>query len=199
MTLRIAPIDHVADGTSHVISQYKGKPKFLLRLACYLNSLQHIEDQLPLIHDAFRPDLAVGFRLDWVGAKVGQPRTGSTDSDYRLFIKARIRSNRSEGKIADLRAIMTLLVSAHTYYEGALSVVLETPDQLTTEQASIIQVLLQRAAGAGIKVSLVSSTSAQDFTFASVGATLTVDGGFDSVAGAPAPSTSPGYLARVTP
>jgi hypothetical protein len=198
MTLRVAPIDHIADGTSHVISQYKGKPRFLMRLASYLNSLQQAEDQLPLIHDAFRPDLAVGFRLDWVGAKVGQPRTGTTDADYRLYIKARIRANRSNGKIADLRAIMTLLTTAHRYYEGSVSVVLETPDELTSTEAEIIHSILQRAASAGVRVNLVSSTGDPGFSFSSVGSTLSVDGGFDSVSGAPAPSTEPGLFARVT-
>ena len=193
MTLAIAPINHITDGTSKVISQYQGKPKFLLRLACYLNQIQHAEDQLALIHEAFRPDTAVGFRLEWLGKKVGQPRVGASDDIYRLFIKARIAANRSQGKIADEEKIAGLLMVDWSYWELPLAITLETSDALTLEQATATWQLLQRAAPAGVPVHLVIGDTDPDFSFSAVIEGLDTPGGWDTTDG----DSDAGYLARV--
>jgi hypothetical protein len=193
MTLDITPINHIEDGTSKVISQYRGKPKFLLRLACYLNQIQHAEDQLALIHEAFRPDTAVGFRLDWIGRKVGQPRVGASDDVFRLYIKARIAANRSQGKIQDQESIAGLLLVNWDYQELPLSITLETSDALTLEQATAIWQLLQLAAPAGVPVHLVIGDETPDFVFDGVADDHTLAGGFDTVAG----DATAGLLARV--
>jgi hypothetical protein len=196
----IPTIDHIVNGTSKVVSQYRGRPRFLARLACYLNQVQHIEDAIFAVRNAFKLNTATGFRLDWVGAKVGQPRVGSTDEEYRLYIRARIKANRSLGKASDIQAIASLLLSEFRYWETSVAIQVETEQVLTSAQAEIIQALLQRAAGGGIPVFLVSSAGSPGFRFGLVASAATpAHGGFGSVPGSPDPSTTPGIFARVTP
>jgi hypothetical protein len=177
----IPPIDHILDGTSKVISQYRGRPKFLSRLACYLWQIQHIEDAIFAVRNAFSPDTATGFRLDWVGAKVGQSRLG-TDDTYRALIKARIRVNRSQGKFTDFLAVGDILFTSWTYDEWATTIQVYTSDVLSTEYLDVAGALLQAAAPGGIPVFLLDSPGPA-FEFASTGADLTAPGGFDTAAG----------------
>lgn len=194
MTLPIAPVDHIAAGMAHVLAQYRDKPFVQARLACYLNQLQLIEDQLTQVHEAFRPLSASGFRLDWVGAKVGQARTGSTDDVYRLYILARIRANRSEGKAPDIESIAKLLLTDWLDYTEHLVVVVETGDAKTAEALRTVQSLLQAAAPAGVPVYLVAGYD-PDMSFSTVGEGVdTAAGGFDSVAGS---ETIAGYWAQI--
>lgn len=52
---------------------------------------------------------ASGTVLDLIGRIVGQTRGGVSDATYRLYLKARIRANRSGGLPEDLLAILVLL------------------------------------------------------------------------------------------
>jgi hypothetical protein len=168
-------------------------------LACYLNQVQHIDDAIFDVRNAFKLDAATEFRLDWVGAKVGQPRVGSNDEEYRLYIRARIKANHSLGKASDIQAIAALLLSEFRYWETSIAITVETELALTGAQVEIIQALLQRAAGGGIPVFLVSSAGSPGFRFGLVATAATpAYGGFGSVSGSPAPSTTPGIFARVT-
>ena len=177
----ISSIDHILDGTSKVISQYRGRPKFLARLACYLWQVQHIEDAIFAVRGAFSPDTAVGFRLDWIGRKVGQPRLG-TDDAYRALIKARIRVNRSQGKFADLLAVAGILFDAWTYDEWGTTIQVYTSDAMTAEFREVAHTLLQRAAPGGVPVYLLQSEEPA-FEFAVATADMTEPGGFDTAAG----------------
>jgi len=178
----IPPIDHILDGASKVVAQYRGRPRFLSRLACYLNQVQHIEDAVFALRDAFNPDTATGFRLDWVGRKVGQPRLGADDV-FRLLIKARIRVNRSLGQIADLEAVCNLLLGSWTYYEWSTCIFVYTPDVLTADMREAIHGLLQAAAPAGVPIFFEQTDGGPAFEFAVDGADLTAPGGFDTEAG----------------
>ena len=178
----IAPIDHITDGASKVVSQYRGKPKFLLRLACYLNQVQHLEDAIFATYNAFRPDTATGFRLDWIGRKVGQPRLGS-DETFRLLIKARIRVNRSLGRASDLDTVCALLLAAWTHDSWSTTIQIYTPDGVTAEMRAVIHGLLQAAAAAGVPVFFLQTDGGPAFEFAADGWDLALPGGFDTAAG----------------
>jgi hypothetical protein len=179
----IPTIDHIQDGAAKVISQYRNKPKFLLRLACYLNQIQHIEDAIFALRAAFNPDTATGFRLDWIGRKVGQARLGS-DSTLRLLAKARIRVNRSQGKTSDLAAVGNLLLSlGWTYDEWGTTIQIYTADDLTPLMIETVQDLLQATAPGGVPVFLLQTAGSPAFEFAVEGSDLALSGGFDTEAG----------------
>ena len=177
----ISPIDHIIDGTSKVVSQSRGRPKFLGRLACYLNQVQHLEDAIFAVRNAFNLDTATGFRLDWIGAKVGQPRLGN-DTTYRALIKARIKVNRSQGQFPDFLAVCGILFAAWTYDEWGTTIQVYTSDVLSPEYLTLAHKLLQAAAPGGVPVFLLQ-TPAPAFEFAVTGADLTQPGGFDTAAG----------------
>jgi hypothetical protein len=138
------------------------------------------------LHVAFRPSTATGFRLDWIGAKVGQRRIGPTDAVYRLYILARIAVNRSAGQVADLIRVAGILLTSYRYREAPTAVLVDTAlGQVPAERAAT-WALLQAAAPAGVSVHLVESLTdgTTDLTFSTVaeGVDPSVQG-FDSVAG----------------
>lgn len=178
----IPTIDHIADGTAKVISQYRNKPRFLIRLACYLNQVQHIEDAIFAVRDAFNPDTATGFRLDWIGRKVGQARIGDDDT-YRIFIKARIRVNQSNGEASDVEAICSVLGLNFTYDEWGTTIQVWTDTAMTIAIMTAVESLLQAAAPDGVPVFLQARGAFPDFEFAVQGSDLTLPGGFDTQAG----------------
>lgn len=162
MTLPV--IDHILDGASKVITQYRDKPTFLCYLAVYLEQVQHLEEQAAAIPAAFLVDSATGFRLDWIGRKVGQTRIGSNDDTFRTYIKGRIASNRSRGRIVDVCRIAALILSTWSYEQFSTTVVVYTSDDLTLEMRQAVWDMLQRAAPAGVLVYLIQ-TPGTTFTF----------------------------------
>lgn len=150
--MTLVPIDHISDGVSKVVTQYRDKPKFLTYLAVFLDQVQKLEDQTAAVENAFKLDTATGFRLDWIGRKVGQPRVGSTDEVYRMFIRGRIAANRSRGRIVDVERVAALLLQDWTYEQYMSTIVVYSNDDLTTETRQAIWGLLQTAAPAGTLV-----------------------------------------------
>ena len=160
-------IDHIQQGLSRVISQYRNKPKWMILWACYLQQVQYVEDAVHAVVAIWRLDTATGWRLDVLGSLVGQPRIGETDAIYRTYIQARIRANRSRGRIADLTGIADLLIPGYVY-DDTLGVTggdvrfryySETANQA---EMQAVLALLQRAAPAGVRVWLEWSASADD-------------------------------------
>jgi hypothetical protein len=163
----VPPIDHIPDGLRHLISQYRGKPKVAIWIATFLSQTQHAEDALHATVEAWSIDTAVGWRLDILGAKVGQVRTGSSDDVYRLWIQARIRANRSSGRMKDLLGIADLLMPGYRYEGLNQNIHFWAPvGTLTAETALAIQQILQFATSDGSRIWLhwgAASTWASDY------------------------------------
>lgn len=182
-------IDHVAEGLARVVSQYRGKPRLSAYYSCFLQQVQYLEDAIQAEAILWDLDTATGWRLDILGARVGQARIGTTDATYRLYIRARIYANRSLGKVEDLRRIAGLLLTSYTYREENTNVYIEeTAGLLTQETARAVWGLLQLAASAGIRVWLVWGALETRFTYCSEYDSGTLDyvlgdGGWDSSSG----------------
>jgi len=162
--MTLAPIDHIKDGVSKVVTQYQGKPKFLTYLAVFLDQVQKLEDQAQAVVDSFRLDTATGFRLDWIGRKVGQPRIGSSDDVYRTYIRGRIAANRSRGRIPDVIRVAALLLTNYQYEQFSTTIAIYSTDDMTQEMRQAAWSLLQSAAPAGVLVWLVQEPNTV-FTF----------------------------------
>lgn len=173
MSSLLPRIDHIAQGLSRTISQYRGKPAFNTLCAIYLQQLQYIEDAMHASVDAWDVDTAVGFRLRILGELVGQPNVSADDEVQRIFTKARIRSNRSRGKIGDLTAIADLLIPGYRYYEYSQHCYFEIEDTaLTYSTADAVWQMLQRTAGAGVRVHLTWTPTEDIFYLAPTGAVV---------------------------
>lgn len=111
---------------------------------------QTLEDALYAFIAASDLPTAEGAELDVLGALVGQERGGLSDADFRLFIEARILSNRSSGTGEELLAIASLLngTEAHftPYAVASFELLLEGP----TAYGPLIGQLVLAAEDAGV-------------------------------------------------
>jgi hypothetical protein len=116
------PLSHntayYSTAVSRLLVQYRDKPRMLSLLKSYAQEIQALEDALwglciaRMIQNAPTGDL-----LDKLGRIVGQLRYELDDATYLLYIKARIRANRSFGNPACLYAVMAALFGASTSME----------------------------------------------------------------------------------
>jgi hypothetical protein len=180
-------VQHIRDGLARVISQYRWKPRLNTNLAILLNQVQLLDDAISAVLLAFDLDTAVGWRLDWLGGLVGQPRRGTSDEVYRVYIRARIRVNRSLGKVRDIRTIADLLIGAghYSYKDGGCRIDISVDHEITSaDELLAIWEMLQQAAPGGVRVWLTTLVDASagdiDFSFslASGGEICPGPGGF---------------------
>lgn len=101
---------------------------------------------------------AIGAQLDQLGEIVGQSRGGLGDDTYRRYIRARIATNRSNGKTEDLILIARLIVNDPTCVvnvqrEGVATVVVRlTGIAVPYDIAQVIWAMLQTAKSAGVRL-----------------------------------------------
>jgi hypothetical protein len=134
---------------------------------------QEIEDVAWQMFVARRLENAVGVQLDVLGAILGQSRNDYGDDDYRDQLKARILANASSGSIAEVLAILRLVVPISTTlvlteWPPAGFVVEVGVDDLGTKLLELVASFLRTARAGGIRAILhymsgVDETTA--FTF----------------------------------
>ncbi len=154
--------EHREDGLAKLLGQFKGMPRMEAVLGAFLDQIQKIEDVLWALYTEDWIDTASGDRLDVIGAVVGEERGGADDDEYRSFIRARVRVNRSTGLLAELVAIVRLIqyddlgVRAREYYPAALQI---EPEEEVTVNAHRVGAMLQDAASAGVALRFVYLTA----------------------------------------
>jgi hypothetical protein len=149
--------DHVEQGLALLISQYRDKPRIAALLSSYLRRVQELEDAIFDVLVARLIDNAVGAQLAAIGRIVGQTNEGNWDDDtYRLFIKARIRANQSNGHGDDVIDVLNLVEAADfvlsEVYPAAMYVDFATP---TDADPIILMELARRAKPAGVRLQLL--------------------------------------------
>lgn len=149
--------DHVQQGLDLLLSQYKDKPRIAAVLTSWLDRIQVLEDVAFDIKIARMIDNAVGAQLLVIGRIVGQANERDWDDDtYRLFIKARIRANQSNGHGDDVIDVLNLVEAAdfvlREYYPAAMFIDFDT---VTAVEPVILIELARRAKGAGIDLQLL--------------------------------------------
>lgn len=95
-----------------------------------LRFAQEVEDGFQQLLVGLGIEFAIGTQLDMVGEKVGQARLGLDDDAYLRMIYARILANKSNGTIAELRAIIELVINA-AEDPGAPTYTVVTSDEMT--------------------------------------------------------------------
>lgn len=149
--------DHVERGLALLLSQYREKPRIAALLSSYLRRVQELEDAIIDVEIARLIDNAVGYLLAAIGRIVGQANEGGWDDDtFRLFIKARIRANQSNGHADDVIDVLNLVEAADfvlsEVYPAAMYV-----DFVTETDASpiILMELARRAKGGGVRFQML--------------------------------------------
>lgn len=97
--------EHKLQGLARRLGQYLDKPRLEALLGIYLDQIQDLEDAAWQLATERFVDTAVGAQLDVLGEIVGQERLGLSDDNYRALVRARIRANKSDGKILDIYAV----------------------------------------------------------------------------------------------
>lgn len=110
-------LDHAARAKARLLAQYRDKPKLAGVLGALVNSVQEIEVALFDVLEQTAVATAVGVWLDRLGAIVGEPRDGASDADFRKYISARIRANRSHGTFEDVIEVIEAWGNA-TFFTG---------------------------------------------------------------------------------
>src|SRR6185369_11842721 len=101
--------DHVQVGIDKLLHQFKNSTDLKAFFGALLGPLQTTEDDLMDLYESRWVDAAEGLQLDNLGALVGQDRLGFSDSEFKLWIKARILVNKSTGKADDSLKILALI------------------------------------------------------------------------------------------
>lgn len=119
----------VGQGLARLTGAFAQKPNVRAWLAACLQPGQDLEDATWQVLGARFLATAIRYTLpqtnsvfDTIGALVGQPRDGYSDSDYVSLIYLRIAVNRSTGKTADWSKFGTILLGQSLgplgYFEG---------------------------------------------------------------------------------
>jgi hypothetical protein len=161
--------DHEARALGRLIAQYRSAVNLRGLVSVATTEHQVLEDVFWKLFIQ-NIDTAEGAELDVFGRIVGQPREGRGDPKYRLWVKTRVRINRSNGTVPEIVGVFTALVSGTSpvivteEYPAALIVTLVSlTHEIDPVEASAI---LQKMKPGGVRAVLVSPTSTDLLAFA---------------------------------
>lgn len=159
-------LDHQAQAFARLAEQYKGSVSFTGLVAIATAEHQTLEQ---VLWDQFveTVDSAAGASLDVMGKVVGQPREGRDDATYRVWVKARVKVNRSGGTGADLVSIFTALcpgltVRLEEHYPAAFVLRLSG---LAVTNAGVLGSILRLTKAGGVRAVLETTNDLPVTTF----------------------------------
>lgn len=186
-------LSYVGDVRRRLLEQYRNSVTIAGLLEVAAAQAQELESQLwlmtlqtsigyygptpPTPADIFVTQTpATGIWLDWLGARVGEPRNGLGDGEYATQIHARILCNKSSGTIPELAEVVSFSLFGAPYanfsieesYPAAL--VIDLGEEIDLEgEARLAQakVRIARAAGVGAMILFNEENDALTFTFSS--------------------------------
>lgn len=149
-------------------------------LAAFVAQIQAIEDDAIAIaaqRDYRDLELIEGVHLDTLGKRIGQPRWGRADADYRVLLACRIIANNSRGTPEPLLEVFALLTGGSTIeytQQGSacfrLRWTVVTASDAPTERA--MAAFVEAMAPSGVEYALIEIVSSLSpvFAFDTVGA-----------------------------
>lgn len=163
---------HVSDAVDRLITQYKGKPRFIALISAFVAQHQIIEDKTFEFYQRLDILTAAGAQLDGIGEIVGQTRGGLDDENYRILIFAKIGQNVSNGDPERLITIFKLLTGASFVHYMNLSggeIQLATDGTLNESVINFVFDQLQRSVAAGVRINeFIFFDKDEPFAFAGV-------------------------------
>lgn len=149
--------DHADQGEALLLAQFRDRPRIKALLFSYLRRVQELEDAAFDVLVGRLIDDATGYLLEVIGRIVGQTNEGGWDDDtYRIFIKGRIRANKSNGHGDDIIDVINLVEAADfvlsEVYPAAMYVDFTT---VTDASPLILMELARRAKGSGVRLQML--------------------------------------------
>jgi hypothetical protein len=158
--------DHVTSGILKLIPPFWGKPRITAGLQGFLLEVQELEDVIFDFMNARLLGNATGWSLKMLGKIVGQQNHGWSDELFRTMIRARIRANRSTGKIKDVLAVAHLIFGGSTPIAwldlGWAGLRLIVPGIERADTAIPAKLLLPITRAAGVGLELVTNSQDAD-------------------------------------
>ena len=120
---------HDADALARLLYQYQDSTKLKTMVtALFGTQVQEIEDAVYQLLTRLDIDNSEGDQLDLIGEIVGQSRLGLSDLLYKVWIKAKIAQNVSEGDLERVISIWRLfnpdatVVKIYEYFPASISI-----------------------------------------------------------------------------
>lgn len=153
--------DHVKKGLTLFIDQFKNKPRIAAWARAYLRQTQLLEDAAFDTLISRLIDNATGIQLDVLGRVVGEKRLGRADDLYRVFIRARVRINRSQGNTQDLLDVLAMITETPlSYVEYPPAYTSIEFYEITDQDPVLLLSMLRDTKAAGVGMSMVVPTTA---------------------------------------
>jgi hypothetical protein len=150
-------VDHLEEALDRPIDQYRHKTRFEGWLGAYIKQVQIFEDAAWQVIIRRFIDTARAAQLDMIGKIVGEYRQGRGDDQYRVFIRARITINRSQGQANDILNVLALITATpfifDEYYPA--SMLLEFVE-LPEHDPELIFALLHDAKAGGVRLNMIA-------------------------------------------
>lgn len=110
--------DHVAIGNAQIPEKLRGE-RIMRYLDVYLQQFNDVEEAVQQIIEAFLTWETFGaqrdFVLDTIGSLFDQPRPDGFDNNqYAFILRARVRSRKSQGTMADVYVVANFLAQGKT-------------------------------------------------------------------------------------
>ena len=139
-------------------------------IACNLDQLQVIENELQKFKNVRNIDDATGVVLDSIGEIVGEDRNGREDNEYRIAIKYRIVLNYSNGEPESLiQAVRIFTEATNIHYTHVYPAGVNIVFTSSIAPPANLRELLEDIAPAGVKIFLGWVNSGPYFGFAGEG------------------------------
>jgi hypothetical protein len=175
LTANQPTFDYVADWKARsralFYEQFKNKANLTAFSDLVASKFQEIENVAQTLFTLPSIDLSVGSQLDVLGRLIGQLRNGVDDTTYRLYLRARIRVNRSSGTVQNIYDVFNAMLDGADQelierYPAGFELRIDTP--MPALEAAVALTFLTDAKAAGVKGLLIwqQSPDAETFTFA---------------------------------
>lgn len=156
--------DYADEAATRPLEQYQARPRLLALILSVVNRCQELENASWDTIIRRMIDNAQDAQLDTIGKIVGQLRGGQSDDLYRIYIIARIRSNRSEGHPDDVIEVLQLIeAAAFVYTEFYPGVAVVEYQATTTTDPAVLADIAQRVVGAGVRVYIIEQAQTDGF------------------------------------
>ena len=180
MTTLGADPNIVGDAVARLTDLYRDKPVTRALAEVLAERFAH-EDEVELeLYERQWLDSATGELLDACGEVVGEPRSGRSDDLFRVWIRARIRINRTQGKISDSYRLVRLIAGggATVRYEPTPPAAYLMHVEGTDVDPIELYKLLDAVRPAGVQMNLVYTPNGETeniFTLSDTGSTESGD------------------------
>lgn len=150
---------HLERAREKLLGQFRNKPKIRALLDSWIRPAQRREDTAYEVAFALNLEAGFGAILDSIGALVQRGREGLSDELYKVALRAKIRVNRSQGKLTDLLAVANLALTGSWYVLDfpPASAVIVYEDGLDPGEIDPLLSILAEVRPLGIRIDLLAA------------------------------------------